>query len=257
LDSLEKDRIIPDEDLLNTLKNLSGLPAIPTEQLLEEGNKVTETANGKTRLPWSIQKFYDIDGEIMDELCSLSEISVEEDVMLDAIVAFANETQVSAPSQQNLSTSSVRDHGQNNSQPVDVMVPSAPADTSPSQDPDSRSHLDESISVLETDDCPSIGDSRGEPLTPASKTRPKALSHIKVAEVNSPSTSSTALDSITRESADIHLFASTGVEKSSQPVEPNGTIEIQEKKKKKRRDHGTLASLLSPPPVLKFFDLPD
>lgn len=254
LDSLEKDRIIPDEDLLNTLKNLSGLPAIPTELLLEHGNKVAETADAKPLLPWSIQKVYDIDGEIMDELCSLSEISLEEGAMLDAIVAFAKETQVPSSPPQELSSSLVQDDW--NTQPLHAMVPSAPL-------LDPRANLEESISVLGTEDGLSLGDSRAEMLTPPSKVRSKALSNIKVSVVNSPSTSSTAMDSITRGSSDELVFPSKGVvplsELAGDPKDkPEGTLETKDKKKKKKkRDHGTLASLLSPPPVLKFFDLPD
>lgn len=248
LDSLEKDRIIPDEDLLNTLKNLSGLPAIPTDQLLEHANKVAETSNTKPLLPWSIQKVYDIDGEIMDELCSLSEVSVEEGVMLDAIVAFSKETLVSSSPQQMLSSSLVEDDW--NFEAVHEMVTKAPQD---SQGP--LAHLEESISVLETDDGLSLRDSRGELLRPTSNTRSNALSNIKVSVMNS-----TCLDSINRGSSGARVIPSeskgavpsSGLEEDGANVEPEGIVETKEKKKNKRRDHGTLASLLSPPPVLKF-----
>lgn len=111
LDQREKDRIIPDEDLLNTVKNLSGLPALPPRHLEaahslssalgEENYTPAGTVGGNLKTGeaddvslgenWSIKKFYDIDGEIIEEFY-VSDGSLDETDMLNEIEALAKET---------------------------------------------------------------------------------------------------------------------------------------------------------------------
>ena len=87
LDSREVERIVADEHLLNMVRNLSGLPAIEAADFVnhknddhieknkdKRGDDDAENVDNDNKNDmmdlshWSIKKFYDIDGEIVDEL---------------------------------------------------------------------------------------------------------------------------------------------------------------------------------------------
>jgi hypothetical protein len=188
LDSREKERIVADEDLMNMVKNLSGLPAIPTANLLnEKSNNGTEANNEEEDVEddddsfdlsnWCIKKFYDIDGEIVDEL-QMSERSLNEESMLSEIMALAREATIVASATGEPTTTvtgisppppPVESPIENkwNASPVDVKqdVPVSKAiESAMEHRKDSSVHRpiyvssfsgDESISVLEMDEGPS------------------------------------------------------------------------------------------------------
>jgi hypothetical protein len=230
LDSREKERIVPDEDLLNMVKNLSGLPAIPTANLLNNDDVNEKMEKGGDAKDddsmdlsnWCIKKFYDINGEIVDEL-QMSERSLDEDSMLNEIVALARESCNRLAARCN--PVEMEDKWKANNVDAKHDVP-----------------VSEAIqSAMELRRFASV--SSGIGADPAADKNPAAfsLSETKAREVPTKPCDSGAKD------VEERFPATTAVPNKGEAV-PGLKI----KKKKKRKPHGTLADLLSPPPVTTF-----
>ena len=298
LDSREKERIIPDEDLLNTVKNLSGLPAIPIVNLLPgddgEGNEKTDgdDDDNNSLSNWCTKKFYDINGEIIEELSS-SEQSLDEGAMLDAIAFLAKESRqdTEGPVPPPLVDSPLEDKWKANTVDANVDVPVSrvikPAmelrrDGSVSV---IESGLDESLSVFDVDDilsndAASQADKTKEPLASAETAtynKPQNVSGSSIRpmvaseSLGSSNSSSLLVDDVTSSlddmvhnkinkqfdptlvapSTSVAKDCSTGTDHEGDEAATKKSKKIK-KDKKRRKDHGTLADLLSPPPITTF-----
>lgn len=296
LDSRETERIVADEDLLNMVKNLSGLPAIPTANILNGTITATEGSNNAQQAldgddddnislsNWCIKKFYDIDGEIVDEL-NMSERSLDEDAMLNEIFALARESS-------DLAVAALSDHDDHDPAAVllGVDIPPPPpalptmespaankwkAATTVEQDvPVSKAiksamELRREASVRSDIQLSSAaGSSCEESISVLDETDHGGLSQVLVAPATTRKGISKSNDEDDPESFSSFVAAeyrravvATGpktttttrqkVKEVEAPAVPGLKI-TKRKKNKQRKSHGTLADLLSPPPVTTF-----